>query len=406
MRAPSRRPKVLFAHDHRFIPSGNAVLTDTQFDRSLWMRYLEHFDSVTVVARRTLPDSVANLSTMQVSSMPGVTFEFVPDLSTFRGLTVKRRQAANRMKHLVESVDAVIARLPSEVGLLAVSAAQRQRTPWSVEIVDCPWDGLWHYGTLKAKAYAPIAFVRMRQAIAKAPFAMYVTSEFLQQRYPNRVGVVGSASNVQLPVVDPGVLDVRLARLNEEWSLARPVRLGLIGTLRARFKGIQTVLQALAHVRDSLPPVTFHVLGGGDVRPWRQLALSYGVADIVTFDGTLPSGPSVMRWLDAIDIYLQPSFKEGLPRALIEAMSRGCPALATRVAGIPELLPSEDLVPSGNAKALSALLLERVADVHWMRTRAIRNWQTAQRYEAERLAAQRYSFWSRFSEEVARTKRC
>ncbi len=49
----------------------------------------------------------------------------------------------------------------------------------------------------------------------------------------------------------------------------------------------------------------------------------------------------VFNWLETIDIYTQPSRQEGLPRALIEAMSRGLPAFGARTAGIPELLEKE-----------------------------------------------------------------
>ena len=56
--------------------------------------------------------------------------------------------------------------------------------------------------------------------------------------------------------------------------------------------------------------------------PWMQEAKKMNVSNFIQFDGTLPSGQKVYDWLDEVDIYLQPSFQEGLPRALIEAMSR------------------------------------------------------------------------------------
>ena len=48
--------------------------------------------------------------------------------------------------------------------------------------------------------------------------------------------------------------------------------------------------------------------------------------------------------LDECDIYLQPSLQEGLPRSVIEAMSRGCACIGAATAGIPELLESEYVV--------------------------------------------------------------
>lgn len=45
---------------------------------------------------------------------------------------------------------------------------------------------------------------------------------------------------------------------------------------------------------------------------------------LVTTHGVLPADQAVLDWLDEIDLYIQPSLTEGLPRAVIEAMDTGC----------------------------------------------------------------------------------
>ena len=310
------------------------------------------------------------------------------------------------MQALVARHDAVIARLPSEIGFLAVSTARAAGKPCAVEVVGCPWDGLWHYGSLTGRAYAPVAWLRMRRALHLADHAIYVTNAFLQRRYPTQAPNTAAASNVILKDVSPALLDARLARIAALPDRApdQPLRLGLIGTLRGRFKGIQTLLAALAQARADLPPVVLHILGGGDPAPWQAEAARLGVADLVQFDGTLPAGDPVLRWLDEIDLYLQPSLKEGLPRALIEAMSRGCPVLASTTAGIPELLPEPDLIPPGDAAALARLLQRRATDRAWMAARARTNWETACDYRAEVLEERRSAFWGRFRNSVAKRR--
>src|SRR5699024_10353844 len=203
------------------------------------------------------------------------------------------------------------------------------------------------------KAYAPIMVARTQRAVARAPFVAYVTREFLQRRYPNRHGQQIACSNVRIDTPSEDVLKQRLARVARQ---DRPVRLGLIGTLKTRYKGIQTVFAALARTRDELPPVIFHILGAGDSIPWRKEAESCGVADLVQFDGLRNPGREVMEWLDDIDVYLQPSFQEGLPRATVEAMSRGCPVIGSTCAGIPELLSSDCCIKPGDDNHLAQLL--------------------------------------------------
>ena len=105
----------------------------------------------------------------------------------------------------------------------------------------------------------------------------------------------------------------------------------------------------------------------------------------------------MLQWLDHIDVYLQPSFKEGLPRALVEAMSRGCPAIGSRCAGIPELLPQDCLIEPGEVGALSGQLLRAANDATWRAAQALRNWTEAKTYSRAVLEAQRSAFWKTFA---------
>jgi glycosyltransferase involved in cell wall biosynthesis len=103
--------------------------------------------------------------------------------------------------------------------------------------------------------------------------------------------------------------------------------------------------------------VELRILGGGDPQTLRAQAARLQISDRVSFDGTLPAGAPVRRWLDQLDIYAQPSLTEGLPRGLIEAMSRGLPAAASNVGGIPELLEDRFLFRPDDVGTLSDILM-------------------------------------------------
>ena len=385
---------LLFAYSARFVRDGESVYSEGHFGAAIWRRYRPHFDQVVVAARqgRVPPEKPA--SELELASADGVSFELFPNFSSIRGLLVDRHRQRPRMRQLVSDADAVIARVPSEMGLLAIGCARELGKPWAVEVVGCPWDGLWHYGTIAGKLYAPIAWLRTRRAVGQAPFALYVTESFLQARYPCIGGQIAYASNVNLPKACSDVLDRRLDRIRN--CVNRPLKIGLIGSLRTRAKGLHIAMEALAGIRGRVPSFTLHILGGGRKQPWEELAARHNIADIVYLEGTLPMGEAVLEWLDDIDLYLQPSLQEGLPRALIEAMSRGCPALASRKAGIPELLPAQDLVAPSAASALGKLVERRLGDRPWMVARARSNWETALRYQAEFLDEQRAQFWRSF----------
>ena len=67
----------------------------------------------------------------------------------------------------------------------------------------------------------------------------------------------------------------------------------------------------------------------------------------------------VMTQLDRADLFVLASRTEGLPRALLEAMARGLPCVATRVGGIPELLDDDVLCDGGSV----AQLVDRIGAI-------------------------------------------
>lgn len=377
--------RLLFATDHVFQigPEGAAYTQGGKYPYELWRRsYLCAFEDLTVVGRGA--HAVGDLSRLSPSFGPGV-----------RHRLLGRRRGAARLTELpahrraiaeeVQRADVVIARLPGELGLMAAAAARRMNKPCLVEVVASARDGMRHRGGAVGRVYAPILEQRVRRAVARAPLAVYVTDRFLQDAYP-RTGAAWAVSDVMLSPASDATIDARLRRL----EAGSPLTLATIGALHTRMKGIHIALRALAQVRDRLPPFVYRVLGEGDADPYRREAERLGLADRVAFDGVLPGGEAVSRWLDDIDLYLQPSFQEGLPRALIEALSRGCLACASTAGGSPELLGPHRLHPPGDADALAELILDVVAaPVEARRSEVRANLTTAGRYLPEALAARR-----------------
>ena len=382
--------KLLFVDDHVFerTPGGDVYTVGGKFPYSKWLEYLEFFDEVMVVGRgrSVAEDACGNLA---LSSGAKVTHHLVDDLSGWRRLFAlgPNRRA---VQDLVREADAVIARLPSVFGLMACDHAKRARKPYLVELVACAWDASWNHGSLAARLYAPLLVHRTRQQVRKARLVHYVTREFLQRRYPARGGTVG-ASDVVLVENDPALVARRDRRLNAIRSGERPITFGTIGALFTRLKGIDLAIDALARLGTRFPNATYRVLGEGDPEPFRQKAESAGVGDRVRFDGMLPNGSAVAAWLDEIDVYLQPSYQEGLPRALIEALNQGCLAVGSTAGGIGELLPTERMHRPGDAEGLA----RRIQDLLETPEEALRqevrhNIEVASRYSYPRsLAARR-----------------
>ena len=383
--------KILFTHDHKFCRTADGIyLSDGQFPYRLWQRYLEVFDEIVVAARVRAPEPGEDLSRLDVSSGPKVSFVEIPSLSNPVAMFTKRREAAGRLRQALAGCDGLIARI-SEISLLAAEVADELNKPWLTEVVYCPFDSLWNYGNWQGKMYAHYSAYKTARMTRRAPFAVYVTREFLQRRYPC-AGRILSCSDVQLIKSNEDVLTKRLEKIR---GMRDSIRIGLVGSL-SRYKGIDTALQAVRLLRQEGRNIQLAILGGGKPDYWEQLADKNNVRDITEFCGVLPNGEAVNTWLDAVDIYIQPSYQEGLPRALVEAMNRGCPAVGSSAGGIPELLAPEWIHRPGDSQGLAGLLGKMIEERSLLATEARRNFQEASKYDKGHLDQIRQDFWREF----------
>ena len=144
----------------------------------------------------------------------------------------------------------------------------------------------------------------------------------------------------------------------------RPNVVLFLGRLAAA-KGLYDLLEALAGVRAAVPDVRLVCGGEGDRAGVVRYAERLGIADAVTFVGSVgPSGKRAL--LEAAAAFVLPSYDEALPVTLIEAMSAGVPPIVSPVGGIPEVVQdgvSGFLVApgdkSGLERRLKRLLLDR-----------------------------------------------
>jgi glycosyltransferase involved in cell wall biosynthesis len=125
-------------------------------------------------------------------------------------------------------------------------------------------------------------------------------------------------------------------------------------------KGHAVLLEALVGL-----DATLDVVGGGPLEAeLRERAAALGVAERVTFHGAL-GHDEVERLYAQADVFCLPSFAEGLPVVLLEAMAHGIPVVATRITGVPEAVTDGVeglLVSPARPDELAAALVRIAAD--------------------------------------------
>ena len=141
-------------------------------------------------------------------------------------------------------------------------------------------------------------------------------------------------------------------------------RLLFVGRLAA-VKGVPVLLEALRGLVARHPELHLTLIGDGPDRAGLERAAGQaGLAGHVSFTGYL-SQAAVAELLKQADLFVLPSFAEGVPVVLMEAMAAGLPVVATAVGGVGELVAdgtSGLIVPPGDAGALAAAIDRLLAD--------------------------------------------
>lgn len=363
----------------------------TAFSQSVFERYLRHFDHITLIA---LPErKQTDLSKMNRLDRERVSVVFLPylrgSIKDFFSLK-KNREFKRIICEQITRDKAVVVRLPSTSGSIAAKYCKKICKPFLAEIVGCPWDSYRNH-SFRGKILAPFEFLRQRRAVKKASHVVYVTDSFLQKRYPAR-GVTAAISDVELQSIDDCVIEKRMKKISETGG---KLLVGTAAAVDVPYKGQRYVIEAIAKCNArGKNGIEYHLAGGGDRTELENLARSLGVADCIVFDGTLPHD-EMFCWMDRMDLYIQPSTVEAMPRALIEAMSRGLPAFASRVGGMPELVGMSSVFEKRDTEAICDMICR--LDSASMKAMAERNFNYAKNFRKDILEKKRNDFYGDFA---------
>jgi glycosyltransferase involved in cell wall biosynthesis len=165
----------------------------------------------------------------------------------------------------------------------------------------------------------------------------------------------------------------------------KPVLLSL-GIL-APEKGTYDILRAAPMVLEACPEAEFWFGGDGDRKPIRALTEGTPWSDRIRFLGWV-DGKEKETCLTAASVFLLPSYAEGLPMAILEAMAYGIPVIATPVGGIPDAVLAGQtglLVDPGDVAGLAHASIALLQDP----VRRARMGENARRHALEHFAAER-----------------
>ena len=388
--------KVFLTLEHRFQRTPDGAVWSTMFPQTLWQRYLGIFDEIELVARVRDVESVD--ATFKRVDGNGVRFRGLPYYQGPQQFLLKCLPFRRALLAITEERAPVILRVPSNLATILIPRLIARGIPYAVEAVADPWDN-FSPGTTRhpLRAFFRHAYSRhMRQHCRDAHASLYVTERALQRRYPAGPGryTVG-VSDVDLPA---SAL-VEQARNAESFRAARPFRLVCVGAFSLLYKAQDILVQAFAKIAAQRPELELVFAGDGRFLPQvRGLAEKLGCAARVKFLGQVSGGAGVRGVLDGAHLFVLPSRQEGLPRAMVEAMARGLPCVASDVGGHSELLSTDLLVPPGDVDALAQKLATVTAEPERLARLSAANLQRARDFTDHLLQPRRAAFLTAYRE--------
>jgi len=391
--------KVVVTTEHRFLrtPDGLAWTHGVQA-YPFWNRYLSVFDGVKIVAR--VRETPAPPEGWQPASGPGVMLTALPDYLGPWQYVAKSMSVHQAIGKAASPSDAVILRVSSHLAGCLEPTLARRGQPFGVEVISDPLD-LYSPGAVDYRLRPLFRWKltrQMRRQCRNAAAAAYVTERSLQARYPCP-RLTAAVSDVEIPAEAMRAESRTFSGLNPQ----RELRLITLASLAQMQKAPDVLIRAVSECERAGLRLRLAIAGDGRHRSaLEHLAAELGLQNRVEFLGQLPAGGRVRKELDASDLFVLPSRCEGLPRALVEAMARSLPCVASRIGGIPELLPAEDLTRPGDVADLAAKLMEVLSDPARMDAMAARNLRRAADFRESLLIGRRTGFFREVRQSTSR----
>ncbi|WP_139491603.1 glycosyltransferase family 4 protein [Brevibacillus dissolubilis] len=382
----------LEAHFYR-TPDGT-IYNDSVVSYAFWQRYLKVYASIIVLAR--VQDVAEAKPKWKPASGDRVEFCCLPNYVGPWQMLKTMPVIKQMIREIATECDVAILRVPGAIATFAWKALRSRQIPIGLEVVGDPWDSLAP-GTVKSIA-RPLARVMgtlgLKKQCRQADAVAYVTEHTLQRRYPVRAGNPDGSKPYQTHYSSIELFDEAYVT-EPKTEFAKPLRIFNAGSMETLYKGQDIQIRAVRKCRDHGLDVHLVLAGDGRCRPeFEAVCEQLDMREHVTFLGMLPGAQAVREELDRADLFILPSLVEGLPRALIEAMARGLPCVATDVGGIPELMEPSEMVPPRDADALATKLIEVLSDTARMKRLAQENLLKAQKYKAALLNERRTNFYT------------
>ncbi|MFV0563952.1 glycosyltransferase family 4 protein [Malaciobacter mytili] len=319
--------KVLFVHDFRFKIRENDLYTAVGLPELYFDRFFDAgFNTIDILSRynqynKNIDSGFEKINNHNIKILKGFSKNY---LYLFNPLNIYN------INNLIKRYDLIVCSTPSIIGTWVLLINLFQKKKYSVEVA-----GDYDMFSTKKFGFILTYFLKnlMPKFIKDANGATYVTKD-LSRRFPNNNRLIASNVNINSIYYKQAIINKLKFKEN--------IEIGYIGALTKR-KGILILIEFATRLLEmNINNFKINLIGGHADDNWKEKVTELKIDKYFIFHGILDS-KNVDLLLKKFDLYIQPSFSEGLPRATIEAMSNGLPVIATTLPGFKELLEEDYL---------------------------------------------------------------
>lgn len=327
-------------------------------------QYFDHVVICNTVASFDLPEAKYELGSANVSLAALPYYQRIADSPRMLFECTRRIWKVSR------SWDLLYMTLPSPLAIIGYLCARARRIPVVLDVegdLEDQYEAGRYRGVAKLVAWIAVRFFEDVTQWMVNRTVTIAQGEALRRKYER--------DGTRIVNIPWSPMSEKMILQREDTCQGRQVRLLFVGALLEK-KGIFVLLEAARLLHDRMDNFTLTYVGTGPfAKELSQRIQEFGLSSHVILRGGVFEDSELLREFDAADLFMFPSYAEGFPRVIFEAMARGIPVVSTRVSGIPGVVKEGRdalLVNPGSPDEVAEATLKVVRD-SVLRRNLIRN---------------------------------
>jgi len=371
--------------------------TEIVYGYDFFLRYLTIFENILLVAHTEECSFEAAEGMLRVDG-PNLNIFEAPFPHGKIDYLKKYLSIRKVIKKSIKGCDAAILRIPDQLAFQLYGFIKRKRIPTAVEVTSDSWD-LFLPGAVKSllRPFLRVVwYINQKRLCADVLGTSYVTEFALQKRYPPKRAIYGDGFTnfcTDVNLTETFFYKPRDYKGDPE-KVYSVIHIATdIGNVAKGYKELLAALSIL-HSRGIKTKLT--LIGGGKLSAESiSIIKNGGYMNNIRLTGKITKPEELVKELCEADLFVFPSYREGLPRSVLEAMATGLPCITTDLPGTRELLGKECLVPVKDVEILTDKIQKLIGSPEELTRQSRLNYEKALDFLVSIIQKRREDFYTK-----------